>query len=45
MDGLFTWIIIGYAAWWFYKQGKHTGSRKGYNAGRSRQHRSSRRRR
>ena len=34
-------ILIGLAmlaavAWWFYKSGKRVGSRKGYNAGRSR---------
>ena len=36
MEGLGDLIIIGIVAWWFYKQGKRTGSRKGYNVGRSR---------
>ncbi len=45
MEGLAGWIIIGFAAWWFYKTGKRTGSRKGYNVGRSRSKRSNHHRR
>lgn len=43
MEGLGVWIIIiGVIAWWCYKSGKSTGSRKGYNVGR---HQALRRRR
>ena len=36
MDGLFALSVLGLIAWWFYKSGKRTGSRKGYHVGRSR---------
>ena len=36
MEGLFILILLGGIAWWFYKAGKRTGSRKGYHVGRSR---------
>jgi hypothetical protein len=40
MDSLLVWIILAAIACWSYKSGKRTGSRKGYNVGRSRrQHR------
>ena len=39
LDALLTIAIMVAAGWWFYKQGKHTGSRKGYHVGRTRQRR------
>jgi len=35
MESLFGLAIVIAVAWWFYKSGKHIGSRKGYGAGRS----------
>ena len=29
MDGMFVLAVVGLIAWWFYKSGKRTGSRKG----------------
>ncbi|TWU18626.1 hypothetical protein Poly21_07900 [Allorhodopirellula heiligendammensis] len=43
MEGLAGWIIVGFVAWWSYKSSKRTGSRKGYNVGRSRSKRNRRR--
>ncbi len=34
MEILVTLAIVPVIAWYFYKSGKRTGSRKGYNAGR-----------
>lgn len=45
MEGLEGCVIIGLVAWWFYKSGKRTGSRKGYNVGRRRSNRNHHRRR
>ncbi|EMI22271.1 hypothetical protein RMSM_00797 [Rhodopirellula maiorica SM1] len=45
MDDLLAWIVIGFVAWWFYKTGERTGSRKGYNVGRSQSRRHHHRRR
>jgi len=36
MEDLLGLVILGAIAWWFFKSGKRVGSRKGYNAGRSR---------
>ena len=36
MDSPWVWIILVTIACWSYKSGKRTGSRKGYNVGRSR---------
>ena len=36
MESLFGLAVLVAIAWWFYKSGKRTGSRKGYNVGRSR---------
>ena len=35
MENLLTLALLAAAVWWFYKYGKQTGSRKGYNAGRN----------
>ncbi len=43
MEGLIALAILGFIAWWAYKSGKRTGSRKGYNVGRSRGRRHRRR--
>ena len=34
MDSLFVLAMLVVAAWWIYKEGKRTGSRKGFSAGR-----------
>jgi hypothetical protein len=36
MDSLIGLAVLAAIAWWFYKSGKRTGSRKGFNVGRSR---------
>ena len=36
MESLIGLAVIAAIAWFFYKSGKRTGSRKGYNVGRSR---------
>ncbi len=36
MDTLIGLLLVGAAAWWFFRAGKRIGSRKGYGAGRSR---------
>ena len=36
MESLFGLAVLMVIMWWFYKEGKRIGSRKGYNIGRSR---------
>ena len=36
METLFVIGLVAVVAYWFYKAGKHVGSRKGYGVGRSR---------
>ena len=44
MESLLGLIVLTAVTWWFYKEGKRIGSRKGYNVGRSRARRQQRRR-
>ena len=44
MESLFGLVVLAAVTWWFYKEGKRIGSRKGYNVGRSRGRRQRRRR-
>jgi hypothetical protein len=39
MDDLIALGVLAAIVWWFYKSGKRTGSRKGYNVGRYRRRR------
>ena len=39
MDTLNGLLLVGAAAWWFFRAGKSVGSRKGYGVGRSRSRR------
>ena len=43
MESLFGLAVLVAVAWWFLKSGKHIGSRKGHNVGRSRGRRRQRR--
>ena len=36
METLIGLLLVGTAAWWFFRAGKSIGSRKGYGVGRSR---------
>lgn len=36
MDRLLILALLAIVAWWSYRSGKRTGSRKGYHVGRSR---------
>ena len=36
MEEILGLAVMAAIAWWFYKSGKRTGSRKGYNVGRFR---------
>jgi len=42
MEDVAALTILAAAIWWAYKNGKRTGSRKGYNVGRDRANRSHR---
>lgn len=44
MESPFGLIVLAAVTWWFYREGKRIGSRKGYNVGRSRGRRQHRRR-
>lgn len=39
MENIVILAVVALGGWWLYKQGKHIGSRKGYNVGRSRNRR------
>jgi hypothetical protein len=39
METLIGLLLVGAAAWWFFRAGKSIGSRKGYGVGRSRSRR------
>lgn len=36
MEGLLSFLVVGYLVYLIYRSGKRTGSRKGYHAGRRR---------